>query len=267
MSHKRFLLVFTVLSIGLIPFQNCAPNDVEFSDGSNGDNRFTNTLPGDPNEGPTPIVTPPDPTPTLTCVQGRKLGVWLDPDNSGDLKNDNFLGDIVSYKGSLTAAQNYNYYSASAHPVVGPAPSEFSVKVFFYEGADGLSLSFFYNVDDDSNQNGSADNKVNWDVVTSGNGLLDNVLLSDDSGELKEKSAANGMKKYEGRFQYWYNTDGGVIGPFAGENYKVQVKILQSGDNNNAAFFSANGAVFSLKDHQNTISSFIIAYRGYEDCQ
>ncbi|MCC6137798.1 MAG: hypothetical protein IT287_04150, partial [Bdellovibrionaceae bacterium] len=198
------------------------------------------------------------------CVPGKRLGIWLDPDNSGNFKDENKLGFIVSYSGALTAAANYNYYSASAHPHVGPVPIGFKTNVFFYEGPDGLAISMFSNID----EAGSADNQVDIDIETLGNANSDKVLLSDDGGELKFISASgSGVRLYQGRFHYWTNTDGGVIGPFYGENFKIRVKFLSTGDIQDARFYSANGYSFNLKDSENQISSFMIAYEDYEDCK
>lgn len=199
-----------------------------------------------------------------TCVPGKRLGIWLDPDNSGAFVDKNYLGFIVSYTGSLLPAANYNYYSASAHPVVGPTPTGFKTNVFFYEGPDGgLAINFFSNID----ESGSPDNQVDIDIETVQNGKLDSVLLSDDNLELKNTSSTADGHKYQARFHYWSNTDGGVIGPFRGDTFKIRFRFLSTGDIQDARFYSANGYAFDLKDAENQISSFLVAYQDYEDCK
>jgi hypothetical protein len=199
----------------------------------------------------------------LTCVSGERLGIWLDPDKSGKLSDDNYLGSVVAYSGSTTAAVNYDYYSASAHPAVGPQPQGFETNVFFYSGSDGLALTLFSNID----EAGSTDNIVNLDVQISGNAKHDEVLLSDDGDEMALIKRLTDVTYYEGRFHYWRNTDGAVLGPLTGTDYKIRVQFLSTGDIQNARFYSANGRTFTLKDKQNKISSFVIAYKSYEDCE
>ncbi|MCB0422501.1 MAG: hypothetical protein KDD61_15985 [Bdellovibrionales bacterium] len=202
-----------------------------------------------------------DPKPVV-CVEGKRLGIWLDPDQSGLLRDELYLGAIVTYSGNSKIADNYNYYSASAHPIVGPVPKGYEMNVFFYEGPDGLGFNLYANLD----EGGSSDNKLNIDVSTSGNALSDQVLISDDGGELKQEGKTATQTIYRGRFHYWNNTDGGAIGPFNGDDYKIQVKVLESGDIKNARFFSADGVSFTLMD-QGKASSFVIAFKGYKVCQ
>ncbi|HEX4923053.1 MAG TPA: hypothetical protein VFV50_03170, partial [Bdellovibrionales bacterium] len=104
-----------------------------------------------------------------SCVEGQTLGVWLDLNGDGSKAGEPFLGSFVSYKGEKLAEENYNYYSASAHPIIGPAPGGYKSTFFFYEDARGLALTFFSNVD----AGGSKDNVVEWDITTRGNSNVD----------------------------------------------------------------------------------------------
>lgn len=202
------------------------------------------------------------------CGSGTVLGIWLDPNGDGDIVGDPFLGEIEAFTGEKTAAENYGYQSASAHPVIGPQPIKLASHVFFYEGPDGLNLTLFHNIED-QNEGG---NKVQWDIRTTGNPEGDAVKLVDDKSKdrgdelrkLKESTTDEG--KYAGRWEYNNNTDGGVIGPFAGELFWIKVKILSIGNVNDAAFYSADGTHFTLKDQQQNISSFVIGFKKRGTC-
>ena len=243
-------LIFLALLVVIFAFQNCG-NEVEFSEVASTNKDINHIL------GETP----------QNCVQGQRLGIWLDPDESGQLLESNYLGAIVSYSGEETVANNYNYYSASAHPIVGPTPAGFETHVFFYEGSDGLALNFYSNIDANDESQGSEDNTVHVDGVVSANNGSDGVMISDDGGELKLTNKSASQAVYEGRFQYWYNTDGGAIGPLVTNDYRIQVKFLATGDITNALFYLADGQSFTLKDNGNNISSFVIAFKDYELCQ
>jgi hypothetical protein len=237
------LFISLLSAMVLFNFQNCS-SEVEFGNAPVASNDSNDNSNSDLGKGD-------------NCIPGKRLGVWLDPNNSGKKEESNYLGSFVAFNGSLNSEANYNYYSASAHPEVGPTPEGFALNVFFYDGSDGLSLNFFSNID----AGGSSDNIVNLDVKTSGNDNLDKVILSDDNNELKKNSDGN----YSARFHYWSNTDGGVIGPFDGTDFEIHVSMLETGDVVKARFFTSNGNGFDLK-HNNSISSFIIAYKSFETC-
>lgn len=202
------------------------------------------------------IDLPVDPP---VCVMRKSLRIEK-LDGSGS------IGDISSYKGYLSAAMNYNYYSASAHPIVGPHPEEYEGHFFFYEGKEGLALNFFYNID----AGGSSNNQVKMEVSVHGNDQIDKVLLSDDGNEVKKSSSADGVNIYSGKMHYWFNTDGGVIGPLKGDDFKIHVKIFNVGDNKTVGFHSSNGESLALQtgvSAAEAYSEFVIYYAGeVEDC-
>ena len=239
----NILAVFSIL----ILVTGCSPTNMEFATDSG-----------------SALIGPPENTKEETnnpCVAGKKLGVWLDANQDGSIAGEKYLGSFVAYSGSMSAAANYNYFSASAHPIVGPIPKEFKTTVFFYEDSIGINFNFFSNVD----AGGSMDNIVEWDIKTSDNGKLDKVLLSDDGGELSKKYEGTDYFRYEARFHYYSNTDGGVIGPFKSGAH-IAVKVLNVGDVIDAGFFSANGDVLPLSDGSEPVSSFIVGYQGDENC-
>jgi hypothetical protein len=205
-------------------------------------------------------------TTTLSICQqseSKTLAVWIAPPEGDALLDENFIGEIVSYSGDETSVENYDYYSASAHPHVGPTPTGFESNVFFYEGTDGLTLNFFSNLDNSGSQSWT---DVDWDINISGNETEDSVLLSDDPGEVNRVSIDENGSAYEVRLTYVRNTDGGIIGPFAGERFKISVDVLESGDTNTALFHSADGSSFPLMV-DDTISSFIVSFMRNESCQ
>jgi cysteine-rich repeat protein len=191
----------------------------------------------------------------------KTMGVWLVNEDVTVLEDAIYLGDILSYTGELSSVANYGYYSSSAHPVVGPEPLGFETNVYFYEGSDGLTLTFFSNLD----AGGSDDSTVNWDIRTLNNDSLDSVLLGDEPSEIHESVISVQEKLYEARFRYWVNTDGGVIGPFVGGDFEVWVNVLESGDNTDAIFYSADGTSFSLSNDAG-IASFAIAFKSDAAC-
>lgn len=191
----------------------------------------------------------------INCVQGKKLGIW----GNGGV----YLGEIVAYSGDISAIENYNYYSASAHPINGPTPIGFELHNFFYEGPDGLMLNFYGNIDG----GGSEANKFTLKIVTQNNNGADNLVFIDDPGskDAVTVSKTNSGHTYLGTFQYWSNTDGAIIGPFSGEDFEIGVEIGIAGDLQGARFYSANGSSFNLGDTSSM--SYLIKYLDYEDCK
>lgn len=191
-------------------------------------------------------------------VQKKKMALWLDINNNGKIdKKDVKKGYIRAFNGPLSSIQNYNWYSWSAHPVHGPKAKGFESHVWLYEGSDGLTFNFFHNVD----AGGSKNNRAFWHIKTTGNQLRDNVILSDDPGEVRaiHKNKHKGQTFYHAKHQYWKNTDGAVLGPFLGEDFQITVKVVRSGDLIEANFYSENGEIISLKKEEK-IRSFIINF-------
>ena len=55
--------------------------------------------------------------------------------------------EIVPFTGGYSAAENYDYYSNSAHIKKGPQPAAKVSKIYLFQGTDGLHLFFFHNCD------------------------------------------------------------------------------------------------------------------------
>ncbi len=197
------------------------------------------------------------------CISGTVLGIWLDELSTGELTDENFLGEILTFQGSESAKINYNYFSASAHPKIGPGTEGFVNKVFFYRDSSGLNLNFISGADGA----GNGGNKVNIEINTSGNSNNDGVVFSDEGGELKEKSNDTSGNYYEGNFNFHKNTDGGIIGPFAGEDFRISVDIIRTDNVKDAKFVSSDGSSFTLKGDSGGISSFVIAFKEEKSCK
>jgi len=184
--------------------------------------------------------------PTLTIAESHPvIYVWQDTD--GDGVKDAFLGSVLAYSGGLTGADNYNYYSASAHPVAGPTPVGYESKMYFYEGLDGLSFGMFHNVD----EGGSPDNEVLLDLDITGTNP--DVLLSDDSGELSKPSSNH----FDGEWSYGDNTDGGVIGVLDGDTWEIVITPIQWGDITTWDIYTADGSSINLNKTYTTYLTVI----------
>jgi hypothetical protein len=51
-------------------------------------------------------------------LKTKSWAVWLDADDDGIADTDGYLGNFAAYQGPHTVAENYYYYSASAHPMI-----------------------------------------------------------------------------------------------------------------------------------------------------
>lgn len=357
MKMKRPILILSILSVvTILAFQNCS-DEVQFQE-----------LPElvDKKEGG-------------ECVPGERFGVWLDRDDSGTIKSQDFLGHVVGYTGTEDAAKNYNYYSASAHIKVGPQPQDQMLNVFFYKSpsvrrlsfewpavanaisytidfapdatfavdtsnpddfllryaskqpnfewgtfeernyywrviaikpdpddasktinqtvvsgrqldltnlvsiaADGavqqyvevftmpehLALNIFANRDVTPGSEGNGNGELDILVRSSGNNQQDRYLLMDDPGvdpDTFDRTIVGSEIHYDINTRYGNNTDGAVMGPYIGEDYKIRVKISKAGNSNDGRFHSADGSSFSLKESIDG-TAFIITRAGYETC-
>ena len=191
-----------------------------------------------------------------SCKKSKKaLGIWTDVNSDGSIEGEKFLGYTKNYSGSESAAKNYNYYSASAHPKIGPDPEGFQSNIFFYNDNNGVNFNFFHNIDGA----GSDDNQVKWEIKVSGNNLEDRVVLSDDRAELTLKNSKGQTNTYIGDFHYWRNTDGGIIGPLVTDDFTISVTYIENGDLADIAFYSNAGETIRLTSKELGSNSFIIA--------
>ena len=173
-----------------------------------------------------------DLTVTGECVAGNVLGLW-----SGDQRTSTdstkYMGNVTAYTDNSssvkTASENYDlsHFGSSVNLTHGPTPTATTGNVFFYNQYDNtthLYLFYMFGV----KGNSSADN-IKIDIFTDNNLSTDIVVVHDDSrDELGKQSSGCGSSDacYKGRHSYnSANSDGGVIGPFSGTNYRIFIDL------------------------------------------
>lgn len=155
----------------------------------------------------------------------------------------NYLGSIAPYTGIENAADNYGYYSLSAHPINGPTPALGEGFLYLYEGADGLSLGMFFGVDNISTGGWIG---VDWDLTVTGS-LTDPVMLFSDDGETSggefNETATDDL--FAGRWGFNNNTDGGVLGLLSGSDWVVDIDQAGTGYGGAELGYSHDANVFA----------------------
>ena len=220
-----------------------------------------------------------DLTVTGTCVSGNVMSI-LAGDQRTSTDSSNLLGNVTAYTDNSssvkTASQNYNFHSSSVHLTHGPTPTATTGNVFFYNQYDNTThLYFFYMF-------GVKDNSVAdiiWiDIFTDNNSSTDVVVVADDSsGEIGKQSSGCGSSDtcYKGRHAYnSANSDGGVIGPFSGTNFRIFVDLggtstidgsttLTLGNLESFKYYSNDGSSITLGG---AVDNFTVGYKTTLDC-
>ena len=226
-----------------------------------------------------------DLTVTGTCTSGNVLAIW-----SGDQRtstdSSNLLGNVTAYTDNAsdicgssdnkdcTASNNYYFHSSSVDLTWGPTPTATTGNVFFYNQYDNTThLYFFYMFGVKGN---SVADTINIDIFTDNNSSTDAVVVADDtSGEIGKQGSGCGSSAacYKGRHAYnSANSDGGVIGPFSGTNYRIFVDLagtstinsdtLTLGNLNSFKYYSKDGSSFAL----GSVDNFTVGYNTTLDC-
>jgi len=226
-----------------------------------------------------------DLTVTGTCTSGNVLAIW-----SGDQRtstdSSNLLGNVTAYTDNAsdicgssdnkdcTASNNYYFHSSSVDLTWGPTPTATTGNVFFYNQYDNTThLYFFYMFGVKGN---SVADTINIDIFTDNNSSTDAVVVADDtSGEIGKQGSGCGSSAacYKGRHAYnSANSDGGVIGPFSGTNYRIFVDLagtstinsdtLTLGNLNSFKYYSKDGSSFAL----GAVDNFTVGYNTTLDC-
>ncbi len=226
-----------------------------------------------------------DLTVTGTCTSGNVLSIW-----SGDQRtstdSSNLLGNVTAYTDNAsdicgssdnkdcTASNNYYFHSSSVDLTWGPTPTATTGNVFFYNQYDNTThLYFFYMFGVKGN---SVADTIKIDIFTDNNSSTDAVVVADDtSGEIGKQGSGCGSSAacYKGRHAYnSANSDGGVIGPFSGTNYRIFVDLagtstinsdtLTLGNLNSFKYYSKDGSSFAL----GAVDNFTVGYNTTLDC-
>ena len=213
------------------------------------------------------------------CVAGNVLGLW-----SGDQRTSTdstkYLGNVTAYTDNSssvkTASQNYNLSDSSVNLTHGPTPTATTGNVFFYNQYDNtthLYLFYMFGV----KGNSSADN-IKIDIFGDNNASTDAVVVADDnSDEIGKQSSGCGSSAacYKGRHAYnSANSDGGVIGPFSGTNFKIFVDLGGTSTIDNSStltlgnlvsfkYYSKDGSSITLGG---AVDNFTVGYKTSLDC-
>jgi len=226
-----------------------------------------------------------DLTVTGTCVSGNVMSIW-----SGDQRtstdSSNLLGNVTAYTDNSssvkTATQNYGYISPSERLTHGPTLSATTGNVFFYNQYDNTTHTYLFWMFGKTGAAFSNPNKnyVNLDVFVSKNESQDSNPVDDDPGETdnisQSQSATTGLytSSYTGRYGYGSKkSDGAVIGPFSGTNYRIFIDLggtstidnstaLTLGNLDSFNYYSKDGTSFAL----GAVDNFTVGYNTSIDC-
>jgi len=231
-----------------------------------------------------------DLTVTGTCTSGNVLSIWIG-DQRTSTDSSKFLGNITAYTDNAssgdvcgsgdnddcTASNNYYYHDSSVDLTHGPTPTATTGNVFFYNQYDNTThLYLFYMFGVVGNQGGDEDIKI--DIFTDNNSSTDAVVVADDnSNEIGIQSSGCGSSAacYKGRHSYNSGkTDGGVIGPFSGTNFRIFVDLggtstidgsstLTLGNLVSFKYYSKDGSSITLGG---VVDNFTVGYKASLDC-
>jgi len=199
----------------------------------------------------------------------------------------------VDNASDCTAENNYQYnqpISSSENLNIGPTPSATKGNMFFYNQYDNTTHTYLFWMfgkggaafDDDPNI-------VKLDLFVANNESSDDKVQGDEPAELsrESQSESSGLysSSYEGRYTYYTKkSDGGVIGPFSGSNYRILVDLrgfstISPSDNltlGNLATFTfwstteiIDGLSLDLEDNESNedpVDNFTVGYSTTLDC-
>ncbi len=232
-----------------------------------------------------------DLTVTGTCTSGNVLAIWSG-DQRSSTDSSNLLGNVTAYTDNssnggnvcgedndedCTAANNYDYRSASVHLTHGPTPTATTGNVFFYNQYDNTThLYFFYMFGVEGTSNA---NTVKIDVFTSNNTSASSDIVDDGEGggetHRTSQNLTDGLysSSYKSRNSYdSANSDGAVIGTFTGAEFRIFVDLggtstidsqtLTLGNLDSFKYYSKDGTSFPL----GAVDNFTVGYNTTLDC-
>ena len=233
-----------------------------------------------------------DLTVTGTCTSGNVLAIWTG-DQRTSTDSDQFLGNITAYTDNAsdncgqsnnldcTPSNNYEYSqttSSAENLHIGPDTSPDDGIMFFYNQYDNSSYTYlFWMFGEGGSAFSPSPNYVYLDLFAAKNESSDNVVVSDDSGETsrQSQSESSGLysSTYTGRYGYISGkSDGGVIGPFSGTNYRIFVDRAGTSTINSATLTLGNldSFVFWSKDNSSfslgSVDNFTVGFKTSVQC-
>jgi len=224
-----------------------------------------------------------DLTVTGTCVSGNVMAIWSGDQRSSTDSSKLLVGNVTAYTDNSssvkTATQNYGYISPSENLTHGPTLSATTGNVFFYNQYDNTTHTYLFWMFGKRGEAFSGTNTVNLDVFISKNESQDGNPVSDDAGETnlisQSQSASTGLytSSYTARNGYGSaKSDGAVIGPFSGTNYRIFVDLagtstinsdtLTLGNLDSFNYYSKDGTSFAL----GAVDNFTVGFTTTLDC-
>jgi hypothetical protein len=199
-----------------------------------------------------PTTTGPDDV-GLTDAVNVYVGDEPDPKN--------LVGAALPFVGSKTAVENYSYGVGPSGPcsvphadldcddfganiTFGPTPAENELRIFFYDGTDGLVMFFTLN----KKTSAFTQHNVQAGITVEQNSTPTSVIVSDDAGQLSGSSNTFAANWTTAGIEFGGHGDGGVIGYLDKINpvWKIKVKFPQLGNIREIKYVSSDGSVVSL---------------------
>ena len=228
---------------------------------------------------------------TGSCVSGGNVMAIWSGDQRTSTDSSKFLGNITAYTDNSsvtkTPVENYGYTTSGAsrysvNKTFGPTASAGKGSVFFYNQYDNRSYIFLFYY---FGENGASDeNDVDIDVFTTKNNSASYDVVDDDAGQNEttrvsqdnttlDNGSVQYSSKYTGRYSYKDNSDGAVIGPLSGSDFRVFVDLGGTSTIDNSTtltldglttmkYFSGDGTTHSLGNHDN----FTVGFKTSMDC-
>jgi PKD repeat protein len=162
---------------------------------------------------------------------------------------------IPAVESTLSPTAFYNYYSASAHTGFELPYQSF---VYLYRDIDDpsneVSLFIVHDIDGDIGPpygSPNAQSRMDLSGIPSGAYLAQ----SDDPGEFKINHPSAGLA--QGRWHWWYNTDGGAIGGLSTtSSWAITIDPIFWDDVNTWAYYYAGGSNINLNMNQSITISY-----------
>jgi len=234
-----------------------------------------------------------DLTVTGTCTSGNVMSIWTG-DQRTSTDSSKYLGNITAYTDNesdncgrnnnqdCTPDYNYDYNtvnSVSENLHIGPATSADDGIMFFYNQYDNTTHTYLFWMCGKGDAAFTPEpNLVKLDLFVSNNESTDVVVVEDDnSNEIGKQNSGCGSSAacYKGRHSYNSGkTDGGVIGPFSGTNFRIFVDLggtstidgsstLTLGNLVSFKYYSKDGSSITLGG---AVDNFTVGYKASLDC-